>query len=85
MGELREELKRIRKCGYGFDDQEVREGVRRFASPIFDHQGNLAGVVGIAGPAFRMLLKKKVIFGKMVKETAEKISQRLGYQMNGVK
>ncbi len=77
---LREELKKIKKLGYGFDDQEVREGVRRFASPIFDHQGNLAGVVGIAGPAFRMLLKKKRVFGKMVKETAEKISRRLGYR-----
>lgn len=80
MGELREELKKIQRCGYGFDDQEVREGVRRFASPIFDHQGNLAGVVGIAGPAFRMPLKKKRVFGKMVMETAEKISESLGYR-----
>ena len=76
---LKEDLKKIRKQGYGFDDQEVREGVRRFAAPIFDHQGNLAGVVGIAGPAFRMPLKNKNIFGKMVKETAEKISESLGY------
>ncbi len=80
IGELKEELKKIKKQGYVFDDQEVREGVRRFASPIFEHQGNLAGVVGIAGPAFRMPIKKKNIFGKMVKETAEKISESLGYR-----
>ena len=77
---LKEGIEKIRKQGYGFDDQEVREGVRRVAAPVFDHQGNLAGVVGIAGPAFRMPLKKKTTFGKMVKETAEEISESLGYR-----
>ena len=77
---LKEEIEKIRKQGYGFDDQEVRKGVRRFAAPVFDHQGNLVGVVGIAGPSFRMPLKKKNVFGKMVKETAKKISEALGYQ-----
>ena len=80
IGKLGEELEKIRKQGYGFDDQEVREGVRRVAAPVFDHQGNLAGVVGIAGPAFRMPLKKKPTLGKMVKAIAEKISERLGYR-----
>ena len=80
IGKLGEELEKIKKQGYGFDDQEVREGVRRFASPVFNHQGNLTGVVGIAGPAFRMPLKKKPTLGKMVKAIAEKISKSLGYR-----
>ncbi|HIE44179.1 MAG TPA: IclR family transcriptional regulator, partial [Candidatus Omnitrophica bacterium] len=46
---LRKELSEIRREGYAFDDQEVRLGVRRIATPIFDHREKLAGVIGIAG------------------------------------
>ena len=80
---LEKELEEIKKRGWAFDDEEVRIGVRRIASPIFDYKGKLAGVVGIAGPIFRITLEKKEKFGRLVKEMADKISRELGFQKEG--
>jgi len=77
---LKEELKEIRAKGYGFDDQEVKLGVRRIAAPIFDHSEKIAGVIGIAGPTFRMRRERKEELGRMVKQAAEEISNELGWE-----
>ncbi|HIE43719.1 MAG TPA: IclR family transcriptional regulator, partial [Candidatus Omnitrophica bacterium] len=78
VDKLKKELKEIRSSGYAFDDQEVRLGVRRIAAPIFDHSNNLAGVVGIAGPTFRIRKGRINELARMVKQTAKDISQELG-------
>jgi len=75
-----EKLKEIRAKGYAFDDQEVRLGVRHIAAPIFDHSKKLAGVIGIAGPTFRMRRGRKGELGRMVKQAAEEISNELGWE-----
>lgn len=77
---LKEELKEVRANGYAFDDQEVRLGVRRIASPIFNHSSGLVGSVGIAGPVFRMKRGRKDELGRVVKQTAEEISKELGWE-----
>lgn len=77
---LKEELKEIQAKGYAFDDQEVRLGVRRIAAPIFDHSEKIAGVIGIAGPTFRMRRGRKEELGNIVKEAAEEISNELGWE-----
>ena len=77
---LKEELKEIRANGYAFDDQEVRLGVRRIAAPIFDHSKKIAGVIGIAGPTFRMRQARKDELGRMVKQAAGEISNNLGWE-----
>ncbi|TKJ45222.1 hypothetical protein CEE35_04860 [Candidatus Aerophobetes bacterium Ae_b3b] len=76
---LKEELKEIRANGYAFDDQEVRLGVRRIAAPIFDHSKKIAGVIGIAGPTFRMRRGRKEELGRIVKQAAGEISNELGW------
>ncbi|GAH08665.1 unnamed protein product [marine sediment metagenome] len=82
---LKEELKEIRTKGYAFDDQEVRLGVRRIAAPIFDHSKKIAGVIGIAGPTFRMRQGRKEELGRIVKQAAEEISNELGWEKSGNK
>lgn len=78
---LRRGLERIRQCGYGYDNGEIREDVRRFAAPVFDAAGKWAAAVSLAGPGFRMPLEKRKDFGGAVKNAAAEISARLGYRV----
>lgn len=77
---LRRELEEIRFRGYAFDDEEVRLGVRRIASPVFGSFKGLVAVIGIAGPTFRITLDKKEELGEIVKEVAMGLSVKLGYE-----
>lgn len=78
VDKLKKELEKICSSGYAFDDQEVRLGVRRIAAPIFDHSDRLTGVVGIAGPTFRIKKGRLGDLAMMVKQTAKEISRELG-------
>ncbi|MGC8716875.1 MAG: IclR family transcriptional regulator [bacterium] len=77
---LRRELEEIRSKGYAFDDEEVRIGVRRIASPVFGSFKGLVAVIGIAGPTFRITLDRKEKLGEKVKEVAMGLSVKLGYE-----
>lgn len=50
---LRGERARVRARGYSLDLQEHEEGVRCVAAPIFGFDGDVAGAVSVAAPAFR--------------------------------
>lgn len=78
LEKLKKELKEVRLKGYAFDDQEVRLGVRRIAAPIFDSSNQLAGVIGIAGPTFRMRKSRIDELAAIVKQIAKEISHELG-------
>ena len=78
MDQLEAELSTIVKNGYAFENQELREGVRRVVAPIYDCHGGLAGCIGIASPIFSFGLEKRKYLGKAVKEVAEKISSEMG-------
>jgi DNA-binding IclR family transcriptional regulator len=66
------------KNGYAFEDQELREGVRRVVAPIYDCHGGLAGCIGIASPIFSFELENRKYLGEVVKEVANKISSEMG-------
>ena len=65
---LLQQLKEIRALGYAWDNEEAREGVRRFAAPIFDYNKELAGIISIAGPAYRLKISRRKEFSSLVKE-----------------
>ena len=75
---LEEELLKVREKGYAFEDQELRKGVRRVGAPIYDYQNNLAGCIGIAATIFSFELEDRGNLGRIVMETANKISYRMG-------
>lgn len=75
---LKEELKQVAKKGFAFENQELRIGVRRFAAPIFNHENRLVACLGLAGPFFRIGLRDKARLGRLVKNTADEISRKLG-------
>lgn len=65
--------------GYAIDDEEYNYGVRCVAAPVYDHQGLLVGAIGISGPAGRVTLERIDEFGKVVLDTADALSSRMGY------
>jgi len=78
VDQLEEELSIIMKNGYAFEDQELREGVRRVVAPIYDCHGGLAGCIGIASTIFSLKYEDREYLGRMVKEVAHKISSDMG-------
>jgi len=78
INELETELLKVRKDGYAFEDQELRKGVRRIVAPIYDFRNDLAGCIGIAATLFSFELEDRYYLGRMVVETAGKISERMG-------
>ena len=78
MDQLEAELSIVVKNGYAFEDQELREGVRRVVAPIYDCHGGLAGCIGIASPIFSFERENRKYLGQAVKEVAEKISSGMG-------
>ena len=77
---LLEQLEKIRSSCYAWDDQEARIGVRRFASPLLDHNSKLAGIISIAGPVQRLKLDRKREFASLIKKAALNVSLNLGYK-----
>jgi len=74
------ELRKVRTQGYAFDNGEFEASVRCVAAPIRDRTGGVIAAVSISGPATRMPVP--LIGSSMaaqVLETAQRISQALGY------
>ncbi len=76
---LMKELSRIRENGLSYDREEMEIGLRCIAAPIFDSAGRVVASISISGPSQRMTDAIQTKFGDLVKETARRISERLGY------
>jgi DNA-binding IclR family transcriptional regulator len=78
IASLDEELDRIREQGYSIDNEERERGVGCIACPIFGHLGIVAAI-SVSGPVERVLNgQNRDELIRLVKETAEDISIRLG-------
>lgn len=78
MESLEKEVAETHSRGFGFEDQELREGVRRVAAPIFTSDGKHAGCIGLSATIFSFDLKDVDKFGRMALDAAKKISSDLG-------
>lgn len=76
---LEKEIIKIQECGYGFEDQELKEGVRRVAAPIFNSDGEHLGCIGLSSTIFSFDLKDVDRLGRMVLDAARKASADMGY------
>jgi IclR family transcriptional regulator, KDG regulon repressor len=76
---LLEELRKVRRNGYAFSDEEAIEGVRAVGAPIFDiTQRPIAGIsVGL--PTVRFPRTKVLEFGRLVRQAADRISLNMGF------
>ena len=54
LGELLDELARIREHGYAIDSEEYEPDVKCVTVPIWDYRQNLAGAISVSGPVGRI-------------------------------
>ena len=73
-------LEKVRKLGYATAVDELEIGIRAVAAPIFDHHHNVKAAVSIGGPSSRIDAKRLKSLGKLLVETTQEISQKLGHE-----
>ncbi|MCL6610612.1 MAG: IclR family transcriptional regulator [Peptococcaceae bacterium] len=77
---LARELEIVRSQGYAVDNGEYIEGIVCLGAPVFGHEGRVVAAVSIAAPSVRLNKKQMLDLIPRLKDTAAKISARLGYQ-----
>ena len=77
---LLHQISEVAVNGYAVDDEEHDEGIRCIASPVFDYRGKVVAAVSIAGPAAVIIPQNDSETGKLLQDTALKISKRMGYK-----
>lgn len=75
---LKQNLLKVKKCGYSIDVEEGEIGTRCIGAPIFNHDAKIIASISIATPSYRLPFKKIKDYIPLVVETAKKISNELG-------
>jgi DNA-binding IclR family transcriptional regulator len=81
---LEKAIREVQERGYGFEDQELRAGVRRVAAPIFNFAGEHVGCIGLSATIFSFELEDVDKFGQMVLDAARKTSAEMGYALKDI-
>lgn len=76
---LQEEIKRIQKQGYAFDDEETEIGGRCVAAPVFNKEGQIAASISAVGPSTRIRQSDLASLAAVVKGVADQASAALGF------
>lgn len=76
---LEQELTRVRKQGYAFDDEEFAQGIRCLAAPVRNFTGHVVAAIGISGPVWRVSLDRVAQLTEFVKTMGQRLSQQLGH------
>lgn len=77
---LEDELKSIARRGFASDTDEMRAGVCRIASPVYDKTGKVVACLGIAAPSFRIRAEDRERIGHIIRDLAQKLSAELQEQ-----
>ena len=77
LNDLENELQSVLKNGFATDTEEMRLGVCRIASPVYDKTDKVAACLGIAAPSFRVPRQEHQRIGKITRELAQKLSAEI--------
>ncbi|MDX1529239.1 MAG: IclR family transcriptional regulator C-terminal domain-containing protein [Gammaproteobacteria bacterium] len=78
---LRDDFARVRERGYAFDDEEHAVGLRCVASTLHDELGEPIAAISLSGPRARITDQRVEILGRLVRDTADRITRALGGQL----
>jgi IclR family acetate operon transcriptional repressor len=81
---LEAELGVIRKNGYCVDNEEMEEGVRCLAVPIFDRRNECIGAMSVSGPTTRMTHERVEKLSVTARTIAGELSRQLGYESDTI-
>ena len=79
LQELKRHLAMVREKGYAIDDMEHEPDIRCAACPIRDHTGKVIAAVSLTVPAMRASREQLEAMAPLVKQTADRISRKMGY------
>jgi len=79
-GKLMIHLLDIKNKGFGICDEELEEGIKAIAAPIKNINGEIIASITITGLAIRMSSINMERLVKIVTNSAQEISNRLGYR-----
>lgn len=74
-----EAVKVARKKGYAIDDEEHEEGIFCVAAPIYDYRDKVIAAISVGDVNKQFVKGTNAKQIELIKETAKKISKRLGY------
>ena len=77
--QLRHELQEMLARGYVIVSEEYEPGLTAVGAPVYDYHREIVASITISGPTFRLHPEYLQTAARLVKETAEQISARLGY------
>ncbi|MCL6478619.1 MAG: IclR family transcriptional regulator [Peptococcaceae bacterium] len=72
-------LEKVRSQGFAINAEEMVEGVRAIAVPVYNHNGTVIAALSITGPSSRLSLERIYRLVTVLKETSASISMQLGY------
>lgn len=73
-------LEQVQQQGFAVSHGEVFVGAVAVAAPIYNHNGELTGSLGVFGPRARVRDTDVPRFGRLVVEAASTLSAELGYR-----
>ena len=74
------DLALVASRGYAVDNEEYEGGLRCIGAPVYDHSGEVAGAISIAGPIFRVTGPRIPALSREVTRIAAGLSKALGYR-----
>lgn len=77
---LRRDLQRVRERGYAVTTEELEAGFVAVGAPVRDAAGRVVAAVSVGGPRARLGVGAVADLVLRLPQTAERISQRLGYR-----
>ena len=77
--QLRRELREMLAYGYVIVSEEYEPGLSAVGAPVYDYHREIVASITISGPTFRLHPVRLETAARLVKDTAEQISARLGY------
>jgi len=75
---LEKELGRVRKQGWACAVSELEDGLHSVAVPVLDAWGKCRAALSVAGPEYRMAVKRFPALARQARLTAKSIGLRLG-------
>lgn len=80
INQMMVQLNKIRSQGFAVNAEEMAEGVRSVAAPVYNHSGDVIAALSIIGPSSRLSLERISRMVNMLKKACLSISVQLGYR-----
>lgn len=80
---LRRALATVRRRGYAVAFGELEEGFVAVGAPVRNHDGEVVAAVSVGGPVHRLPRRRLPALARQVRQAAERVSARLGYDPGG--